>query len=941
MTPCRVGNGNKCLTIISANLRGFRTNIGDLTHSYIIPNRADIVATVETFLDDDVPSNYGKISGYTNWHRRDRIGRQKGGIAICFRENLRVQPLEVEVPCHLELSFFKIWLNSTDTILFCTCYRPQWQNCQPIEYLKQNLDALLGMHSCKHLAIVGDMNQNLIMGPFEEFLSIFGLYNHVTFPTHDSGSSLDPVITDIPEALVHCCSLGNAGSSDHKVIHTTINICPQYDEPVTRTQWLWKKGDWGGFRNALAYINWESIMTGDIDKRVQAFTKIVLTLQEIYIPNRTYIAKPKDQPWFGYQCRLAADNKSRVWNRYKLHPTNRNFQLHKDACNRMRVVQQWAINRWQRDIKSKLTDKDLGGKEWWGLMKQQQGICRDETVPPLTRDDGTVAVTSAEKAELLASFFADKMSILDPHRAIPMLDLRTNARLCTLQVKINKVEHILRNIDINKAIGPDNISPYILKRCATQLAPPLACIFNTCINQRKWPKIWKQARVVAVHKKKTKTKAKNYRPISLLSVVSKVFEKIICTKITKFLDKHHLLSIKQFGFRKERSASDLLLKMTTLWNRSLDMGEETYVIALDIAGAFDRVWHDGLIVKIKSLGISGDLLGLLSCYLRDREFQVVLGGQSSGLYKIGASVPQGSVLGPLFWNIYFNDLLQLIPGAHAYADDCTIGFPCKDGNHLATINHINETLKLIISWSKKWQVSLAPEKTQMMLISRKLRSDSFPEIMLGKEILLPDSSINILGVQFDNKLAFTHHVKDLATKAAKKLSCIRRVAKFLDQKGCISLYKSQVRSLMEYSPLSWASCPPSYLQLLDKIQDRAVRLASSRTNDPSEPMNIQPLRHRRDVAGLCTFYKIHILNYQQLSSLKLESSQVITATRDGDNRCGHEVIVPFARTESFLRSFHPYFSRLWNRVIRFVDARSLDTIQKFKTTVNKLLLDMP
>ena len=154
--------------------------------------------------------------------------------------------------------------------------------------------------------------------------------------------------------------------------------------------------------------------------------------------------------------------------------------------------------------------------------------------------------------------------------------------------------------------------------------------------------------VVAIHKKNSRNCVNNYRPISLLSITGKIYEKIICKRLTDHLEKHNLLSLKQFGFRKERSTADLLLKMSSAWNKSLDRGEDSYVMAQDIAGAFDRVWHAGLISKIKSLGIDGNLLELLSNYLQDRVFHVAVNGCTSSEYEIKASVPQGSVLGPLF-----------------------------------------------------------------------------------------------------------------------------------------------------------------------------------------------------------------------------------------------------------------------------------------------------
>ena len=142
------------LSIISANVRGFQTNVGDLTHQFIIPHSPDIIACVETFLNSSIPSNYGTVNGYTRWYRRDRTNRTGGGIAVCFRQNLAVQLIPVDMPDHLELMFLKI--HSRTPTLLCVCYRPQWQGSEPIIFLQSHMDALLQEHGCSHAIIAGD-----------------------------------------------------------------------------------------------------------------------------------------------------------------------------------------------------------------------------------------------------------------------------------------------------------------------------------------------------------------------------------------------------------------------------------------------------------------------------------------------------------------------------------------------------------------------------------------------------------------------------------------------------------------------------------------------------------------------------------------------------------------------------------------------------------------
>ncbi|XP_047471197.1 uncharacterized protein LOC125026661 [Penaeus chinensis] len=321
--------------------------------------------------------------------------------------------------------------------------------------------------------------------------------------------------------------------------------------------------------------------------------------------------------------------------------------------------------------------------------------------------------------------------------------------------------------------------------------------------------------------------------------------------------------------RSQRWAPDLLLHLTTIWHQVPDTRKDTFVVAFDIAGAYDNVWHKGLASKLKSFGIDGNLLMLHEDSLQERTLRVVVNGLTSGEFLIQASVPQGSVIGPLLWNVYFNDILKLIPEAYAFADDCTLTFTCDTQN----------------------------------------RADA--AVSTSKDI-------NILGEQIDNHLTFTSHVKELAKYTARKLACIRRIAPLLDSKGYAVLYNSQVRSLMEYSPLAWLSCPPTHLALLDTVQNRAQQLVERKTPVNEPPTHFQSLQHRRDVAGLCVFYKIHKQNSSPLTSLRLPPADAPTyGTRNASNS-----------------SFLSRYSRMWNILAQQTNLIYLDTLQLFKTAVN-------
>ena len=521
------------LKILSANIRGFRTNVGDLTHSFVLKYKPDIVATVETFLNESVPQNFGKIQGYSTWTRRDRVGRNFGGIAVCFRSGLQVQELNVETHDDLEIKFLKLCNPTSGPVLVCVCYRPQWQGSRPISFLQENLDALLVDHSCHNVIVVGDLNQHLVSTAFNDFLATHGLENHVTFATHISGSSLDPVITDFPVANVQCESVGSIGSSDHYAVLSTIRLQGMYDEGMSRPLWQWERGEWQKMREILSNMSFEPMLVGDVDLQADKITNILSELQEKYVPHKTYTAKPTDQPWFGPRCRAAADAKRDAWRAYKRNSTEANRQLHHIRCAQMKSTQKWAISRWEDNLRKEILSSSAGCSKWWKSIKKHQDSSADQVIPPLNHSGG-VCTSAQDKAELLAKYFADKMSVPDADQSTHDTMNLTEKQLNSFNITSQSVLKELKSLDTSKATGPDGVSPHILKNCAQQLAAPLAALFTNCLKQKRWPKLWKKASVVAVHKKDSKNEVKNYRPISLLSVIGKIYERLIAAEVTRF-----------------------------------------------------------------------------------------------------------------------------------------------------------------------------------------------------------------------------------------------------------------------------------------------------------------------------------------------------------------------------------------------------------------------
>ena len=895
---------------MSANVRGLRSNIADLSHNFVLRQKADIVAVTETWLNDAVEPSFGKIKGYTKWVRKDREGRTGGGVAVCFKADLQTQELSVDLPQLMEALFFRIVLTDNSGLLLCVLYRPPRQGRFSLDFLAEEMDNLLQHHGCKNVLIVGDLNFHLEQQAYNNLVTVHSLTNHVTFQTHERGGLLDPVLSDLPEERISCQQLDKVGSSDHHAVLTKILLHVAREKVAPRTVWVWEQANWRAMRRILAATDWQATLTGDAEEKARAVTSLLLTLQSRHVPHRTYLAKATNPSWFGFRCREAAEAKYGAWRRYKQRPSLHNLALHRAACKKMKDTSKWAREHWEQDLRRKLTGPGVGDKTWWTLVKERQGVMRQESVPPLTRPDGSTATSSEDKAALLAKLFANKMQVECPTRPPPVLPRETAHTITSVPITAELVEKALGELDVGKATGPDQISPRVLKQCARELSVPLADIFSACLAEKKWPASWKEAYVVPVHKKESKSDPKHYRPISLLSVMGKVFEKLVAAVIWQHLNEHQLLSPHQFGFRPGRSTSDLLLLLSQEWQDTLDEGLDTLVVALDIAGAFDRVWHAGLLAKLQAKGIDGGLLRLLEDYLQGRTLRVVVNGRTSSPTNIGASVPQGSVLGPVLWNVYIDDLLRQLPAVKAYADDCTISLSyCRQDSQRA-VNNINRQLKAAEEWGKVWQVTFAPDKTHAMVISRSPAASQAVEGLLrfeGEQLTLQEH-IKILGVTMDRELRYDTHITSVARQTSQRVSALRRVAGSLDSRGILNLYKAQIRPCMEYGALTWMSSAHTHTSRLDAVQRRALRLLGE---DHDDAASITSLEHRRDVATLTVCQKAQVLHTPHLTSLSLPPHPPGRMTRQAAG-CDLQVQVPLSRSSQHQRTFSGRAARLWN-----------------------------
>ena len=445
-----------------------------------------------------------------------------------------------------------------------------------------------------------------------------------------------------------------------------------------------------------------------------------------------------------------------------------------------------------------LADPGTNSKTYWNLINTVLNKAKIPLIPPLL-ENGLFVTYFTEKAQIFNDYFILQCTTIDTGREIPQGTPVSATLLTDFVISEEKIINIIRSLNPNKAHGWDEISVRMIKLSDGALALPLKIIFTNCLRRGLFPEIWKCANVVPVHKKNEK---KNYRPISPLPIFGKILEKLIYDSLYSHLVTHELLNQNQSGFRPGDSTVNQLLSITHTIFKAFDCNSPLDVrsVYLDISKAFDRVWHDGLIYKLKRCGVSGQLLFLIQSFLKDRKQRTVLNGQSSKWGDISAGVPQGSILGPLFFLVYINDLaVGLKCNVKLFADDTSL-FTVDENSNTAA-NDMNHDLDLIDQWAHAWRMSFNPDPQKQaveLTFSKKKIEIDHPVILFND---IPVKKVNEhkhLGIILDSKLSFSAHIKSAISRARKVIGLLKYLSKYLPRHTLNELYKLYVRPHLDY-----------------------------------------------------------------------------------------------------------------------------------------------
>ncbi|CAH8652546.1 unnamed protein product [Schistosoma bovis] len=536
-----------------------------------------------------------------------------------------------------------------------------------------------------------------------------------------------------------------------------------------------------------------------------------------------------------------------------------------------------------------------------------------------------------EKAEVMADYFGAVFTQEPPLEKEPNPITESTNQLLTVDFDQNDVLKTLSTLNMEKSTGPDELHPKILRHIAQYIAIPLTVIFKMSLDQGVLPMDWKDAIVTPIHKTGLRQVPSNYRPVSLTSVVIQILERIIKRTMTEFMKTNNLLNMAQHGFRKGLSCTTNLLIARELWINALDNGNSVDVVYIDFSKAFDKVPTNRLLLNLANLGIAGPFLKWIKDFLVGRRQKVRINSKCSIWRPVLSGVPQGSVLGPLLFIMYVNDLTSIVQSPMLlYADDVKIWRVITGDKDAFTLQADSNNM---INWSKEWLMPINSEKCVYM----HLGDSKVNTYNIGDVSLPVVRSHKDLGVTVSSDLKTTAHCREVAVKGFRTLWALKRTFTKLDTTMFTTLYISLVRTKLENCAQAASPCLKGDSDILEKVQRAATRaipeLRGLSYKQRLEKLNLFTLSYRRLRGDLILMYRIMRNDFgPNLFSLFLP-------TRSGHLR-GHSRRVEKPRTNkiSVAYRFSHRVINTWNLLPEaVVSASSIDSFKRRLDTHRSIL----
>lgn len=779
----------------------------------------DIICVSETWLQPLHNDSEAGIIGYT-LIRNDRTFNSHGGVCIYVRNELPFSVVGKSNDTHTESLFLQVTLGESK-ILIGAFYRPP--NVHGISDIENALNVLHQLYS--DIILIGDFNINVLKAnslsnSFKDFLDSINLFISNVEPTHftdTSATQIDLIISSKPHKMIRVNQVSVPGISKHDLIFCCYEM--SIDRNNNELPTLYRSFKDINCSELIADVqrsNWSLVYDlSDVDDQIHYFNECIGHLYMTHVPLRESRTTGNNYPaWFNTNVKTALFERDLSYRHWKLTKTNES----KLIFNKLRNIANRVCRDAKRSYFNHLFPPNSSQKTIWKNLSVLGVVDRTITTHNFKPDEINEQFTLAQSV-ISNIVFSDPVSHYN-HSLLNTLD-----ELSFRGVATEEVYYAISCIKSN-AMGLDGVCPKFLNLILPGIIQVITHIFNNILTTSVFPSDWKKAKVIPIPKKTKIETVDDLRPISILPFLSKVLEKLIELQISKFIEANKLLNPHQSGFRKSHSTSTALLKVHSDLLRQLDNKKACVLVLLDFSKAFDTVPHILLLHKLRhNFNFSELAVKLISSYLLNRSQVVYCNKLFSESRVLNSGVPQGSILGPLLFSLFVNDLPMVLTNSvhHLYADDFQIYEVADPRNINTCVNNINQDLKYIAMWSKSNGIQLNNSKTQAMLIYRKGTFLTAPPVLVDNIVCPYVDKIKNLGIIFDKHLAWDSDVNRISSNSYAVLRPLWKFSDCLPKNIRHNLVMSLILPHFTYCCVVRSKLPIYNERKLEKVFNSCIR----------------------------------------------------------------------------------------------------------------------
>ena len=572
--------------------------------------------------------------------------------------------------------------------------------------------------------------------------------------------------------------------------------------------------------------------------------------------------------------------------------------------------------------------------KFWRTIKQTFPTDKDRDHSVIRLKHLGTNIQEDETANYINEFFINVGNTVIANSVSPPRDTNQTAQISSPLTETNQAEvyRLTKMLNTSKSSGLPNLSTRFVKDALLTLNEQFTHLVNVSLREETIPSQWKKATVVPIPKVGNPQEVTNYRPISLLPTPGKIMEKIVHDQMTHYLEDNGLLTEDQFGFRRGRSTTLAITQLLNSIHTGLNRKMSTVALFVDFKKAFDCLQYGILYTKLEKLGLPSGTMNWIKDYLREREQSTLANGCRSDYAKIKQGVPQGSIVGPLLFIIYANDISSIIKKSKSvyYADDTVIYSQSKD-IHKA-MRTVRANLQNLNTWCAKNGIYINPKKTKFIVFSNntKKTKKALPKLKLEVNSTEVErvKSFNYLGVKLDDKLTFDQHVKSLISRVSAKLFQLKKIRSNLTAKAATLVYKNMILPIMEYGDIYLYSASKSNRKKLQTLQNKALRCAIGRDSTYNTSMlhkeaKLQKLKIRRR-----THLLLHMFQLSQLQNFKGWKPKSRIRTRSSYKK---SMLLKKPNTVRYQNSIAYIGPKSWNALP--IDIQRSDNYYQFKQRV--------